>query len=329
MKKTIFAAILLVLSLTAFSATEPIGFQDMLNTLSRVSHPKESLGLVFELKKSPEFKNINLTLTPADAFTIKNLNNNSILVSVNNVTSIYDMELYANTSIIVLKEIGFIWTEEGTGEVKTDDVGFQSCSINVGFLFNKKVITQTNLDYFVKNNYSVNLNFNNSILEKVGSTETETIFKRKNNNDTSVSLVILKPDGSLLFRSVVNNLDKCVQTSTTSTPPTTTSKNANDYLSVVMRNATWRKVVFTNATYEALYTWTYQNTHPTKSLFCIAHINGVSILDSQVLGVHDTDNHEFILHPKDHITLSGELNVKLKVVGSHTGIRDQFWCHFK
>ncbi len=213
----------IITSVFAAPTSEPVGYQNMLNSLASVSSPSEANGKEFRLTKPNGLESFTLTLNPANVFEVRNLNDGSIYISISNAQFLYDMELYDNTSILTLNKVGFEWKVAGDGIVNNGGGGFQSCSLNVGFTLNNTVVTKSTLDYFNKNNYNVNLEFDDSIVEQIGSTETEYIFKRKNNTDTGVNLTITKPDGSLLGRASVANLAKCDQKSNTSSSSTTSS----------------------------------------------------------------------------------------------------------
>ena len=104
---------------------------------------------------------------------------------------------------------------------------------------------------------------------------------------------------------------------------------AKNYFSQVAKNATWSRVPYTNASFKAVYAFSYQNTHPSKKLLCQVNINGVSIFDQEVTAALSTREYNFILAPGEQTTLRGELIVRLLSEGTHTGLRDNFVCQYR
>ena len=189
----------------------PVGLQEMIDELSSITNPADANGKSFQLKKPESLENAELVLKPENAFKLDGLTDKVINVTVANSHLLFDMNLYNGTGIVKMNPINFNWKISGELASKDAGNGFQTCSISVGFKINNTIVTQKALDYFENNNYKVELDYDANNLEHNGVSENEFIFKRKNNSETSVALIVFKPDGSLFAKASVPNIAKCEQ----------------------------------------------------------------------------------------------------------------------
>lgn len=213
--KGIFLGLLLVISSITVSfakdsATPPIGFMEMVTSLSSVSSPNEANGKIFELRMPDGFESYRLGLSPKSVFAVSNLKDGLILVSITNAEDLYDMDFFNVTGIILLKAIQYQWR---LGDDPPCDTcgGFKSCSVDVGFKVSNTLVTKSILDYLKTSNYDIQLKYDKSIFEYTGNTDNGFVFKRKSNESASATLTIKKTDGSLMAQATIDNIARCEQ----------------------------------------------------------------------------------------------------------------------
>lgn len=222
--KNLFLGLLCLFGILNSSFAEeklpPIGLEEMVKELSNVSDPADANGKIFNLEKPFKFEKAKLELKPANVFTIVDYQNGNVQIKIANASFLYDMKLFNGTGIVKMNPVDYVWIITDVVTPPDQGTGFQSCTINVGFKINNTTVTKRTLDYFKENNYKVILDFDSSILEFKGNTDGEYVFKRKNNDETTVSLNVQNPDGSLFANAIVSNIAKCEQSSSDIPVPT-------------------------------------------------------------------------------------------------------------
>ena len=210
----IIAFSLMIQTTQAADLNAPIGLQELLNGLYKISDPIQANDSTYTLKAPETKKGYHLKLEPSQAFNIKEMGDSSFLVTIVDASALFDMDLWRNYGILqFIKQkdpVTYIWSMRDVVNPITDSTAQTNCVISVSFYqTNGKEITRDILERLKQDkNWDYRLNYPSNVLELL-SDEDSFSFRRHNNSKAKVGLKVYDQNNKLRFDINSGNVDYC------------------------------------------------------------------------------------------------------------------------